>query len=330
MAKEMKQTETISVLMRDDLVEISYTGIVVPVSTTENKSYLAVWTKQRTFLRVDNRSNEQFTLAITIGNTTLEYLISSDVSGYTETIEVTDIVRDVDSLTIEILETSETTEINIARVGIADPARLAIPSNSAAGEHLATLPPSVIYADGEHTIILDVVGSNPVRLNGSTQIAPQALQQYMTLSLGAIAADSNVTLEYLSAKPLAWHVFWQTKTRALPCDVDSAHVLWKSVSGGNKAALWKVRDKGLNVTESVEFVTMYDGVDVRKSFGSVMALYLDDLSAYDVWYYSDIVASDIVNVNGRQVNVTTSSITYPNGYDRGEVVVNVEFSNFDL
>ena len=326
----MKQTETISVLMHEGLVEISYTGIVVPVSTTENKSYLTVWTKQRTFLRVDNRSNEQFTLSITSGSTTLEYLISSDVSGYTETIEVTDIVRDVDSLTIEILETSETTEINIARVGIADPARLAIPSNSAAGEHLATLPPSVIYADGEHTLILDVVGSNPVRLNGSTQIAPQALLQYMTLPLGKIAADSNVTLEYLSAKPIAWHIFWQTKTRALPCDVDSAHVLWKSVSGGNKAALWKVRDKGLNVTDSVQFATMMDGVDVRKSFGSVMALYLDDLSAYDVWYYSDIIASDIVNVNGRQVNITTSSITYPNGYDRGEVVVNVEFSNFDL
>ena len=325
----MKQTETISVQMSEGLVEISYTGIVVPVSTTENKSYLTVWTKQRTFLTVNN-SSTPFTLSITSGSTTLEYLISSDVSWYTETIEVTDIVRDVDSLTIEILETAETAEINIARVGIADPARLAIPSNSAAGEHLTTLPPSVIYADGKHTLMLDVVGENPVRLNGSTQVTPQALQQYMTLPLGSIAADSNVTLEYLSAKPLAWHIFWQTKTRALPCDVDSAHVLWKSVSGGNKAALWKVRDKGLNVTESVEFATMTDGVDVRKSFGSVMALYIDDLSAYDVWYYSDIIASDIVNVNGRQVNVTNSSITYPNGYDRGEVVVNVEFSNFDL
>ena len=327
----MKQTETIVVQMHDGLVEISYTGIVVPVSTTENKSYLTVWTKQRTFLRVDNLSNEQFTIGITSGNTTLDYLISSNEDdGYTETIEVTDIVRDVDSLRIEILDSGETADINVARVGIADPARLAIPSNSAAGEHLATLPPSVIYADGKHILMLDVVGSNPVRLNGSTQITPQALVQYMTFSLGAIVADSNITLEYLSAKPLAWHVFWQTKTRALPCDVDSAHVLWKSVSGGNKVALWKVKDKGLNVTDSVQFATMMEGVDVRKSFGSVMALYLDDLSAYDVWYYSDIIASDIVNVNGRQVNVTTSSITYPNGYDRGEVVVNVEFSNFDL
>ena len=325
----MKQTETIIVQMNDGLVEISYTGIVVPVSTTENKSYLTVLTKQRTFITVNN-SSTPFTLSITSGSTTLEYLISSDVSGHTETIEVTDIVRDVDSLTLEILETAETTEINIARVGIADYARLAIPSNKAAGNHLDTLPPSVIYADGEHAIILDVYGSSIVRLNGSTQVTPQALRQYMTLPLGSIAADSNITLEYLSAKPLAWHVFWQTKTRALPCDADSAYVSWQGISGGNKAALWKVRDKGINVTESVDFATMTDGVDVRKSFGSVMALYLDDLSAYDVWYYSDIIASDIVNVNGRQVNITTSSVTYPNGYDRGEVVVNVEFSNFDL
>lgn len=325
----MKQTETIVVQMHEGLVEISYTGIVVPVSTTENKSYLTVWTKQRTFLTVNN-SSTPFTLSITSGNTTLEYLISSDVSGYTETIEVTDIVRDVDSLTLEILETAETTEINIARVGIADHARLAIPSNRSAGDKLDTLPPSVIYADGEHAIILDVYGSSIVRLNGSTQVTPQALQQYMTLPIGAITADSNVTLEYLSAKPLAWHVFWQTKTRALPCDAESAYVEWQSISGGNKAALWKVRDKGLNVTDSVQFDTMTDGVDVRKSFGSVMSLYLDDLSAYDVWYYSDIIASDVVNVNGRQVNITTSSVTYPNGYDRGEVVVNVEFSNFDL
>lgn len=322
----MKRTETIVVQMHKGLVEISYTGLS---SITENKSYLAVWTKQRTFLTLNN-SSTPFTLSITSGNTTLEYLISSDVSGYTETIEVTDIVIDADSLTLEILETAETTEINIARVGIADPARLAIPSNSAAGKHLATLPPSVIYADGEHTLMLDVVDGSPVRLNGSKQIVPQALLQYMTLPLGAIDADRNVTLEYLSARPIAWHIFWQTKTRSLPCDAASAYVLWKSISGGNKAALWKVRDKGLNVTDSVQFATMTDGVDVRKSFGSVMALYLDDLSAYDVWYYSDIIASDIVNVNGRQVNITTSSVTYPNGYDRGEVVVNVEFSNFDL
>lgn len=326
----MKQTEKIRVLMRDGLVEINYTGIVVPVSTTENKSYLAVWTKQRTFLMVHNLSNESFELGITSGNTTLEYLISSDVRRYTETIEVTDIVRDVDRLRIKILDSGETADINVARVGIADPARLAIPRNSAAGEHLATLPPHVIYADGEHTLILDVVGSNLVRLNGSTHILPQALRQYRTLSLGKIEADSNVTLEYLNERLNEWCVFWQTKTRALPCDVDSEYVLWKSVSGGYKAALWKVKDKGLNVTDSVQFATMTDGVDVRKSFGSVMALYLDDLSAYDVWYYSDIIASDVVNVNGRKVNVTTSSITYPNGYDRGEVVVNVEFSNFDL
>ena len=325
----MKQTETISVQMSEGLVEISYTGIVVPVSTTENKSYLTVWTKQRTFITVNN-SSTPFTLSITSGSTTLEYLISSDVSGHTETIEVTDIVRDADSLTLEILETAETTEINIARVGIADYARLAIPSNKADSDHLDTLPPSVIYADGKHAIILDVYGSSIVRLNVSTQVTPQALQQYMTLPLGSIAADSNITIEYLSAKPLAWHIFWQTKTRALPCDADSAYVEWQGISGGNKASLWKVRDNGLNVTESVDFATMTDGVDVRKSFGSVMALYLDDLSAYDVWYYSDIIASDVVNVNGRQVNITTSSVTYPNGYDRGEVVVNVEFSNFDL
>lgn len=325
----MKQTETISVQMRDGMVVISYTGIVVPVSTTEDKQYLAVWSKQRVFLRVDNQSAD-FTLAITSGNTTLEYFIFGTTSGYTETIELTDIVRGEDSIILEDLENSETVDIDVAHVGTASPDRLAIPSNGAAGEHLATLPPSVIYADGEHSIILDVVGGRPVRLNGSAQITPQVLRQYMTLSLGAIAANSNVTLEYLSARPIEWHIFWQTKARAIPCDVDSAYVLWKSISGGNKASLWKVRDKGLNVTESDEFSTMYDGVDVRKSFGSVMALYLDDLSAYDVWYYSDIITSDIVNVNGRQVNVTTSSITYPNGYDRGEVVVNVEFSNFDL
>lgn len=312
--------------MHEGLVEISYTGLS---STTENKSYLAVWTKQRTFLTVNN-SSTPFTLEIRSGNTTLEYLISSDVSGYTETIEVTDIVRDVDNIRLEILETAETTEINIARVGIADPARLAIPRNSAAGEHLYTLPPSVIYADGEHALILDVVGSSLIRLNGSIQIIPKALLQYITLPLGSIAADSNITLEYLNENTFKWHIFWHAKTRALPCYADSAYVSWQGISGGNKSALWKVRDKGLNVTESVRFATMTDGVDLRKSFGSTMALYLDDLSAYDVWYYSDIIASDVVNVNGRQVNVTTSSITYPNGYDRGEVVVNVEFSNFDL
>lgn len=322
----MKQTETIVLQMHEGLVEISYTGLS---STTENKSYLAVWTKQRTFLTVNN-SSTPFTLSITSGNTTLEYLISSDVSGHTETIEVTDIVRDADSLTLEILETAETTEINIARVGIADPSRLAIPRNSAAVDHLDTLPPSVIYADGEHDIILDVVGSSIIRLNGSTQIIPKALLQYITLPLGSITADSNITLEYLGENTFKWYILWQTKTRALPCDADSAYVSWQSISGGNKAALWKVRDKGLNVTDSVDFATMTDGVDVRKSFGSTMALYLDDLSSYDVWYYSDIIASDIVNVNGRQVNITTSSVTYPNGYDRGEVVVNVEFSNFDL
>lgn len=309
----------------------TYTGIsVLQSGTTEFKDCLAVWAKQRTILVLtfSGSINKQF--YITIGDKTFTYtIIRSGRGGWKTQIELTGMLDGADELVISAEGVSGSYPLSIAHVGIADPAMLAIPYNGAVTDTYRMLPPSTIYADGVHELMLDMVGYGIVYLNDSSIDVSPTLQ-YIGVSLGAIAADSEVRLSYEEISPIRDIVLLLTRTKEIPCGVTSAYIQWQGVSGGSKAALWKVRDMGAKVTESVNFATMSCGVDVRKSFNNQLTLYLDDLCAYDVWYYSDIIVSDSVVINSRKVKVTTSSIAYPNGYDRGEIVVDVEFSDFNL
>lgn len=122
--------------------------------------------------------------------------------------------------------------------------------------------------------------------------------------------------------------------RPIECGKRYAVVRWRAKSGVYKCAVWELRNCQDTVTEVVSIATIggpayvanTHPVDERKGYETHAVLYLDQLTDYDTWYYSDIVTSDDVRVYASEsatagvyddtemrVSVVTKSVDVPNG-----------------
>jgi len=123
--------------------------------------------------------------------------------------------------------------------------------------------------------------------------------------------------------------------RPQECGVRYWRVDWVSRTGKTKRHYWEV----VKVTESTAKTQEIDRLDrqydVRKNKLVSVTLRLRNLNAYDLWYYSDIVTSNLVeatNDNGitYRVNVTTKKVTTPDG-DGGKLntlEIDLEYLNY--
>lgn len=111
-------------------------------------------------------------------------------------------------------------------------------------------------------------------------------------------------------------------------------VRWISRYGVQKQFVWYYKDQRVNVSEVVSIATIDGTYDERKGYVQGLTLFLDELNAYDYWYYSDIITSPKVEIcmEGsslwRVVQVDAKSIQIPNN-DTGkpkdlEVQINLQ------
>ena len=111
-------------------------------------------------------------------------------------------------------------------------------------------------------------------------------------------------------------------------------VRWVSRYGVQKQFVWYLKDMRVNVSEVVSIATIDGTYDERKGYVQGLTLFLDELNAYDYWYYSDIITSPKVEIclegSGlwRVVQVDAKSIQIPNN-DTGkpkdlEVQINLQ------
>lgn len=139
----------------------------------------------------------------------------------------------------------------------------------------------------------------------------------------------GVDMTYLSrtAGTSAYYVCngesWQTNTlqsiilRKLECGARYAAVRWVSFTGQTRVHTFAVRDLTQTADEVIKLETLDGSYNQIKGRTDGFKLYLDDLDAYDYWYYSDIITSSKVEVSldgqtWSQVEVTTKSVTIPN------------------
>lgn len=126
------------------------------------------------------------------------------------------------------------------------------------------------------------------------------------------------------------NVVQRVRLRSRVCDEELVHVLWTSRTGGYKRVLMQ-RCKA--VVSQVDRVSLVDSVwfggggqptDFYHGFAGEseeFTLRLEHLTAYDLWWYSDLLTSDYVTVadeslnspTTRTVEVLTKSITIPDG-----------------
>lgn len=110
-------------------------------------------------------------------------------------------------------------------------------------------------------------------------------------------------------------------------------VRWISRYGVQKQFVWYYKDLRVNVSEVVSIATIDGTYDERKGYVQGLTLFLDELNAYDYWYYSDIITSSKVEViigvgSWRVVQVDAKNVQIPNN-DMGkpkdlEVQINLQ------
>jgi hypothetical protein len=117
-----------------------------------------------------------------------------------------------------------------------------------------------------------------------------------------------------------WHLdetMQYTQTlKDLECEKTYALVEWISYTGKTRRHVFEVVKLTEETTNEVSLETLTNEYDVRKERRVSFSLRLEGLTAYDYWYYSDLVTSSSVKVslsgtNYRQVQVTAKKSTTP-------------------
>lgn len=125
----------------------------------------------------------------------------------------------------------------------------------------------------------------------------------------------------------------------LKCGRTYAMVQWMSELGKTKCATWEVREVK-SVSDDVQALqSMFDGHKVRKGIARELVLRLENLSAYDKWYYSDIITSSDVRVcvneqdalfgDETMVEVATNSVVQPLNNERYTLEVTIKYRQYD-
>ena len=99
---------------------------------------------------------------------------------------------------------------------------------------------------------------------------------------------------------------------------------------------FELRDATQTTDEVIKLETLDGTYNQIKGRTDGFKLYLDELTAYDYWYYADVITSSKVEVSldgttWQQVEVTTKSVTIPNTSEgktnKLEIIVN--WRNYD-
>ena len=117
-----------------------------------------------------------------------------------------------------------------------------------------------------------------------------------------------------------WHLndimYYRYPLKDLECGKRYAEVEWVSFTGQTRRHVFEVVKLTEETTNEVSLEMITNEYDVRKDRRVSFSLRLEGLTAYDYWYYSDLVTSSSVKVSlsgtkYSQVQVTTKKSTIP-------------------
>ena len=156
----------------------------------------------------------------------------------------------------------------------------------------------------------------------------------VALTIGAITnatiTGNNNELTIVNTIGGAANVVQRVRLRPRVCDEELAHVTWTSRTGGYKRCFMQRCKASVSQVDRVSLVDSVwfggSGLPINNYQGFAgeeeeFTLRLEHLTAYDVWWYSDLLTSDHVTVaddsfnspTDKMVEVTTKSITIPDG-----------------
>lgn len=219
----------------------------------------------------------------------------------------------------------DTIEVPMVVVGLINPMSVLIPDRPVS--LLRISPPRMIYAPIGIDLQVEVMRS-PF---ATDSIAVDSTDIGAGLNNVAIGVDFDI--ENLTEQTVLSHY----TLRPQVCGHRYAVVRWTSAFGTTKTFVWEVVGTTTEVGDKISLMPLPHDYKTIKGRVDSFSLFLDNLSSYDMWYYSDIITSGKVEVSFdegetfRQVDVTTNSVTIPDG-DAGkmnELKIAVNYRKYD-
>lgn len=261
-------------------------------------------------------------------NTTLATYIFADKMV---NIDLTEWMRlhasDIVKVVMLVFDTGASSTLTWERVGLYDVSKIvrkqsivalsvdALPNN-------ALTPPSVMTASAEAmriVTLLDWAGGLRVRANYNS-LSTFILEDLGTnLLIIPTQRDGELLTSVDVIGSLDESDIARVPVRETLCDRTYALVRWLFPTGGTVQHLIEVRDVTDTTAESYSLRTIDGSFTTHKGTGQSFKLHLDELTAYDAWYYGTIITSSNVEVSfddggtWQRVDVTTKKLTQPNG-----------------
>lgn len=298
----------------------------------------SVFTQERSILRVTdiNASTAYIRLLF------LSSSLSGTVAKYTVPnsreldIDLSDAVRLDATGNINVGEYNEydvivgsTSMISWSQAGLINPNKAIIPLNGLMCKGISTtanyslfpvVPPSKIY-----------IPATALAFTTIEVVAYQARYAYRKVSTGGVSAEtaipsgrSTITLTmndrylplYDTQASGGTAAMGTINLELMDSEKDYVPIRWVSRFGTTKIFYWEMRDLKTSVNNSVSIENLKNQYDVRKGYVESLTAHLDNLDAYDYWYYADIITSSKVEVligsTWYQVEVTSKDYTVPN------------------
>lgn len=300
-----------------------------------------VWRAERSLLIFRGSPNAEFN--VTIGEVTLRSI--TDGAGNVM-LDISDILASYaiganGSITFNTGELTPTEGIGFEIKGDLSPASMIIPNNGKISEYAPIIAP-VCYFQGlwglSTQFVLHTLSSTlqlVEYIDGG--LKPTFIFQPDTLQAVVIAGNRLVFRVREGIRTLAVR---DINIREPQCGRCYAMVQWVSACGIIKRHTFEVRDVELSVSDSVSLQNNFGGFREAKGTRKGLRLHLPQLTAYDYWYFSDIITSSDVRVavseidadfgEDTRVKVTTKSVTIPNGASVADFDVDVILKDYDI
>lgn len=303
----------------------------------KNNSQFSFWAQERLILIGELITADVILWSSEHGSQAAPIAVYTPDATGNVTVDVTDYLRAYsgqlnDQITLYLATGASTYTHLITTVGLINPANVLAPANNY--PDLKIICPSVMLAP--------ILSSTPIMF----EISNENMYEFATGRIKELPSETITnfartnTLLVTTTEIELWHLadraYASSKIKELDDCKNYVAVEWVSFTGVKRRHTFEVRKRKTSTDGAFDLLAFDNEYARIKGRVDGFDLYLDELDAYDVWYYSDIITSSDVRVsfdgkNWARVDVTAKNYTLPDGdaEKNGKIQISVNYKKYD-
>lgn len=209
-------------------------------------------------------------------------------------------------------------------------------------DHFHITPPQKIIQSVSTPLQLELYTTDPISYSyaysvygGGNWSAAETLSGLQTIVLPNNTAALQLLDDAWGSVSDPWETLAQIDFESQNPERDYVLIRWTSRFGGTKQLMWERRNVKEETADALELDNLRNEYDTRKGIVESFTAYLDELDAYDFWYYADIITSSKVEVlhGGAWLSVDVENKEYqiPNTSAGAleKLEINIKFRKYD-